>query len=79
MQSFKQKGSNTDRIAGGSEAVVNSWPWIAHIRFGLKKCGGTILNEKTILTAAHCCYGYEYLGSFIIKYSMYYFCSGKNA
>ena len=45
----------TDRIVGGVEAKPNSWPWIARLiidqQFG---CGGTIIDEKTILTAAHC-------------------------
>lgn len=47
-----------DRIAGGTEAFRNTWPWIAFLKFGTKRCGGTILNEKTIITAAHCCLGF---------------------
>ena len=45
----------TDRIVGGVEAKKNSWPWIARLSIdGRYGCGGTIIDEKTILTAGHC-------------------------
>ena len=40
---------NSNRIVGGSEAP-SMIPWQVYI-WG---CGGTILDECTILTAAHC-------------------------
>jgi len=48
-----------DRIAGGVESIKNSWPWMALLNFGFKRCGGTLLNDVTILTAAHCCFGFD--------------------
>lgn len=47
-------------ILGGKEAHKNSWPWHAalfHVDDGSDmayKCGGTVLNSNSILTAAHC-------------------------
>ena len=29
-------------------------PWQVHLTLGNVKCGGTILDSETILTAAHC-------------------------
>lgn len=45
----------TDRIIGGLTALPNSWPWIVNINFFGYSCGGTIVDDKTVLTAAHCC------------------------
>ena len=44
------------RIVGGEDAVPHSWPMIVSIRMGEFEhtCGGTILSELFILTAAHC-------------------------
>lgn len=50
------------RIVGGYDATYNAVPWTASIRyipsdgvFGLGHfCGGSLINNRTILTAAHC-------------------------
>uniref|UniRef100_A0A182NCR4 Peptidase S1 domain-containing protein n=1 Tax=Anopheles dirus TaxID=7168 RepID=A0A182NCR4_9DIPT len=46
-------------IRNGHNAIAGQWPW--HVAIMLKigstteySCGGSILNENTILTAAHC-------------------------
>lgn len=51
------KGSPIDdgRIVGGEDANILNLPYqISLMRFGGHSCGGSILNENTILTAAHC-------------------------
>ncbi|UJR32136.1 hypothetical protein I4U23_019604 [Adineta vaga] len=56
-------GLLTDRIIGGFESIPHSWPWIVSIRkrttdkpLGIPICGGTLISERHILTAAHCFY-----------------------
>lgn len=48
------------RIINGVEAVPNSFPWQVSLRLMVNGkildhfCGGTILSENAVLTAAHC-------------------------
>ncbi|XP_071963552.1 mannan-binding lectin serine protease 1-like, partial [Antedon mediterranea] len=49
------------RIYGGRRAVAGSWPWQALLRIRRTKwdyvesiCGGVLINDQWILTAAHC-------------------------
>jgi len=46
------------RIVGGNEAIQGSYPWMVMIqsteRNGSFLCGGSIINNRTIITAAHC-------------------------
>ncbi|TRY63794.1 hypothetical protein TCAL_07280 [Tigriopus californicus] len=57
--------SSTNRIVGGNVATPNDYPWIAFIYTqrvvdGQTQgyvCGGTILNNNWLVTAAHCVQG----------------------
>lgn len=46
------------RVVGGTPAALGAWPWMAAIFFGgvfsFVSCGGVLINEQFILTAAHC-------------------------
>ncbi|XP_037715054.1 serine protease grass [Drosophila subpulchrella] len=45
----------TFKIIGGSDAIINSNPWMAFIHSSTKLiCGGTLITQRFVLTAAHC-------------------------
>jgi len=49
--------TNGSRIVGGETAGESDAPWIVSIRMSSHFCGGSIKDENTIITAAHCVLG----------------------
>lgn len=42
------------KITGGVNTVISEFPWQVYYISGSFRCGGTIINNKWVLTAAHC-------------------------
>lgn len=43
------------RVVGGKPSQPAAWPWLVSIyKNGIFHCGGVIINELWIVTAAHC-------------------------
>jgi len=61
----KQTGNQEsgDYIINGQQADRNEYPWMVYMLVagtnGTSLCGGSLISNKWILTAAHCTHGYE--------------------
>lgn len=46
--------NSTDRIVGGKFARPGDFPFAVGLVRGQLRCGGSIIDERHIVTAAHC-------------------------
>ncbi|GBP15046.1 Serine proteinase stubble [Eumeta japonica] len=50
--------NEASRIVGGQETAANTYPWVARLSYFNKfYCGGMLVNDRYVLTAAHCAKG----------------------
>lgn len=60
--SFQECGiiNTKNRIVGGEETQVNQYPWMALLLYsGRFYCGASLINDRYVLTAAHCVSGFN--------------------
>ncbi|XP_077482269.1 serine protease 33 [Stigmatopora argus] len=63
----------TNRIVGGMDASDGAWPWQVSIqKDAIHVCGGSIITENWILSAAHCFPNPSDLSSYTIYAGWYY-------
>ncbi|UJR21419.1 hypothetical protein I4U23_024508 [Adineta vaga] len=49
------KPASDDKVVGGVAALRGDWPWSCSMRYnGRHICGGSLINSRWIITAAHC-------------------------
>ena len=59
MDGKAKKDPNSMYVIGGANARLGQWPWQALLyKNGATFCGGSLINDQYILTAAHCVYKY---------------------
>jgi hypothetical protein len=56
--------TSDNRIIGGRDALNGEVPFQISLRRTSHSCGGSIINPRTIVTAAHCVDGYYYIFGF---------------
>ncbi|CAK1543946.1 unnamed protein product [Leptosia nina] len=60
--------NEASRIVGGVESAVNEFPWVARLTYFKKfYCGGMIINDRYVMSAAHCVKGLMW---FMIKVTL---------
>ena len=48
-------GVGFGKVVGGTATTALQWPWQASLRhFNSHLCGGSLINSRYIVTAAHC-------------------------
>uniref|UniRef100_H2YEL0 Peptidase S1 domain-containing protein n=1 Tax=Ciona savignyi TaxID=51511 RepID=H2YEL0_CIOSA len=52
----QQVSYNNPRVVNGETAVPHSWPWQVSLQgsYGSAYCGGTLVRDQWVVTAAHC-------------------------
>ncbi|CAF1601517.1 unnamed protein product [Adineta ricciae] len=54
---YHKQANIISKIKGGDDAIWHTWPWMVALFTNPRKgwsCAGVLVNENTILTAAHC-------------------------
>lgn len=55
MDRFHSKRDTVNKVVGGRPSRAGAWPWVITLyQDGTFHCGGVILNDEWVMTAAHC-------------------------
>lgn len=55
FQDVRDSGHNNRRIVGGDDSIVGEHTWhVAIAMDGLFFCGGALIADRFVITAAHC-------------------------
>lgn len=60
LSKSQNKIAGSDRIVNGVEAADGAYPFYVQVFMPGFTCGGTIISEREVLTAAHCVYDEEH-------------------
>ncbi|XP_051726526.1 trypsin-2-like [Ctenopharyngodon idella] len=63
--------STGDKIIGGYECPPHSQPWQVYLTDGRKACGGSLINERWVVSAAHCNFIRLFLHVHLGKHNVY--------
>lgn len=69
------------RIIGGTNAPRGSWPWQVALRFmtGIYMCGGALISDRWVVTAAHCLKGwYNQPSRWRVSVGLHYLYNGES-
>lgn len=68
------------RVVGGSPTSHNAYPWLArliyHQSFG---CGASLINDKYVVSAAHCVKGYVVNYCFLVRLTLTDYCQRQGS
>ncbi|XP_073707106.1 cationic trypsin-3 [Garra rufa] len=53
--------SSGDKIIGGYDCLPHSQPWQTYLSDGSASCGGSLINERWVVSAAHCSFSRRHL------------------
>ncbi|XP_051726516.1 guanine nucleotide-binding protein subunit beta-5b isoform X7 [Ctenopharyngodon idella] len=63
--------STGDKIIGGYKCPPHSQPWQVYLTDECNECGGSLINERWVVSAAHCDFAFSRLIVYLGKHNKY--------